>query len=258
MRFALVNGQRVEAQPNLSGECPGCGGLMVARCGEVRVRHWAHHGNRLCDPWWENESEWHRGWKDEFPADWQEIVHRASDGERHIADVETPNGWVIEFQRSFLKPKERRSRDEFYPKLIWVVDGTRRKTDIEQFGIAWEDGIPVNRHSYLRKMPSESCLLLREWVDGPAPIFLDFGQPDVLWWVLAKSATVAAYVAPYSRAKFIESLRCARTEVPAREFEEFVAEIPQLVTRYEAWVASQHTHGALRYPPLRNTSRRRL
>ena len=69
---------------------------MVARCGEVRVRHWAHKGRRLCDPWWENETEWHRAWKDQFPADWQEVVCYAEDGERHIADVKTHAGWVIE------------------------------------------------------------------------------------------------------------------------------------------------------------------
>ena len=113
MKFALAHGQRQEAQPNLSGECPGCGRPMVARCGEVRVRHWAHKGRRHCDPWWENETEWHRGWKDRFPADWQEIVHPDGDGERHIADVKTGDGWVIEFQHSYIKPEERRSREAF-------------------------------------------------------------------------------------------------------------------------------------------------
>jgi competence protein CoiA len=258
MKFALVDGQRVEAQPHLSGECPGCGSVLVARCGQIRIRHWAHQGNRLCDPWWENESEWHRFWKDQFPADWQEIVHHSADSERHIADVKTLNGWVIEFQHSFLNVQERRSRDEFYPKLIWVVDGTRRKRDIGQFASAWKDGVPVNGNSYLRKVLSDGCLLLREWADSPTPIFVDFGQAQVLWWVLAKGVSGAAYVAPYSRAKFIESLRSASTEVVAREFDEFVAEIPQLVARYEAWVASQGTNRALRFSVPRNRLRRRL
>src|SRR5882724_2105651 len=87
MKFARTNGQRQEAQPNLSGECCGCGAPMVARCGDIRVWHWAHRSGRACDPWQENETEWHRAWKDRFPAEWQEIVHRAEDGERHIADV---------------------------------------------------------------------------------------------------------------------------------------------------------------------------
>jgi len=37
-------------------------------------------------------------------------VHRAEDGEKHIADVKTYHGRVIEFQHSYLKPVERRSR----------------------------------------------------------------------------------------------------------------------------------------------------
>jgi hypothetical protein len=41
---------------------------------------------------------------------WQEIVHRSDSGEKHIADVKTDHGWVIEFQHSYLNPEERRSR----------------------------------------------------------------------------------------------------------------------------------------------------
>ena len=258
MKFALVNGQREEAQPHQSGECPGCGCLMVARCGEIRVRHWAHQGNRLCDPWWENETEWHRAWKDQFPADWQEIVHYAEGGERHIADVKTQNGWAIEFQHSFLKPEERRSRDSFYQKLIWVVDGTRRKGDIEQFGNAWRDGIPVGANPNLRKTFSDSCLLLREWADSHSPIFIDLGQAHVLWWVLAKAIDGSAYITPYSRSKFIESHRSPGTEIAAIEFDQFVTDIPKLVADYESWIATQRIQSIQRYPILRNRSRRRF
>ena len=51
--------------------------------------HWAHRGSRFCDPWWENETEWHRSWKGQFPVNWQEVVHQAETGEKHIADVKT-------------------------------------------------------------------------------------------------------------------------------------------------------------------------
>lgn len=43
-------------------------------------------------------------------------------GEKHIADVKTDSGWVLEFQHSNINPKERLSRNSFYPKLVWVVD----------------------------------------------------------------------------------------------------------------------------------------
>ena len=133
MKYALTNEERREAQPGLSGKCPGCDNPVVAKCGEVKVWHWAHHGRRICDPWWENETEWHRTWKNYFPADWQERVHFASNGEKHIADVKTDKDWVLEFQYSHLKPEERRARSIFYQKLVWVVNGTRRPRFKAQF-----------------------------------------------------------------------------------------------------------------------------
>jgi hypothetical protein len=254
VKFALVNGQREEAQANLSGECPGCGTPLVAKCGEVRVRHWAHQGHRLCDPWWENETEWHRAWKDQFPAEWQEIVHLAGDGERHIADVKTGDGWVIEFQYSYITPEERRSREGFYPKLIWVVDGTRRKRDRAQLINAWKEGVPVGGNSMVRRAFSDDCRLLREWAAGNAPIFLDLGDTEALWWLFAKSSNVSAYVAPYSRAQFIECHRSTGTEI-ARQFDECVSDIPKLIADYE----SHRRARPLRQDPLRpQTPRRRF
>ncbi len=252
VKFALVNGQRQEAQPNLSGECPGCGRPMVAKCGEVRLRHWAHKGRLLCDPWWENETEWHRAWKDLFPVEWQEIVHLAGDGERHIADVKTGDGWVIEFQHSHIKPEERRSREAFYPKLIWVVDGTRRKRDRAQLTSAWKEGVSVVENSLLRKAFSDDCGLLREWAGRNAPIFFDLGEMEALWCLLAKSTNGSAYVHPVSRAQFIEWCRSPVTET-ARQFDEFVNDIPKLIADYESHRRAQ----PLRQDPLKpRTSRR--
>jgi len=233
MRFALVNGQRQEAQPTLSGECPGCGRPMVAKCGEVRIRHWAHKGNRLCDPWWENETEWHRTWKDQFPADWQEIVHDAGEGERHIADVKTAADWVIEFQHYPITLEERRFREGFYPKLIWVVDGTRRKRDREQFKNARQDAILVGQTALVCKAFSHDCALLREWVAGTVPMLFDFGD-EALWWLLATSANGLAYLHRFSRTQFIEWHRtpAAATDRP---FDAFVNDIlPKLIGEYES------------------------
>jgi competence protein CoiA len=203
MKFALANGERQQAQPNLSGECPGCGGLMVARCGEVRVHHWAHKGRRYCDPWWEPETEWHRNWKNRFPDSWQEIIHHAEDGERHIADVKTDDGWVVEFQHSYIQRAERRSREAFYKKLVWVVDGLRRKRDGPQLQKAWEEGRPVTK-ALVRVAFSDECRLLREWAGSPAPIFFDFGG-EYLGWLLAVRSGGPVYIFRCPRSQFIES-----------------------------------------------------
>lgn len=204
MKFSIVDGKRQEAQPNLAGECPGCGGPMVARCGDVRVRHWAHKWGRLCDPWWENETEWHRAWKEKFPVSWQEIFHRADNGEKHVADIKTDQEWVIEFQHSHITPEERLSRNTFYQKLIWVVDGLRRKRDWAQFQNAWEDGRQVDPNSRVLRGFWNECALLREWADSRAPVFFDFGERDeeALWWLLAKRPE-GLYVGWILRADFV-------------------------------------------------------
>lgn len=92
------------------------------------MAHWAHPQGSV-DHWWEPETEWHRKWKERFPDDWQEVVHCSSTGERHIADVKTEHGLAIEFQHSDISEQERRSREEFYGRLYWVVNGLRLKTD---------------------------------------------------------------------------------------------------------------------------------
>jgi hypothetical protein len=238
MKFAIVNEQRQEAQPNLSGKCPACGHPMVAKCGEVKIWHWAHKGSRLCDPWWENETEWHRAWKEQFPVNWQEVVHQAENGEKHIADVKTDSGWVIEFQHSYINPEERRSRDTFYPKLVWVVDGARRKRDGAQFLNVWKKGVPVGGNSRFRIVLSDKCVLLGEWAGSRAPIFFDFGGGRVLWWLIASRPEGRVYVAPFSRTDFIDIHRGGATEM-ANDFDRFVKDISKLVADYESHLRAQ-------------------
>ena len=122
-----------EAQPGLTGKCRDCGHAMVAKCGQHRVWHWAHRKSKDCDPWWEQETEWHRSWKNQFPVAWQEIGHTAQSGERHRADVKTESGLVLEFQYSPLSEAERVSREDFYTRLVWVVHANRRLRDRKKF-----------------------------------------------------------------------------------------------------------------------------
>lgn len=238
MKFALVEGRRQEAQPNLSGKCPICEQPMVAKCGELRSSHWAHRSTLLCDPWWENETEWHRSWKDQFPVDWQEFVYRAATGEKHVADVRTDHEWVIEFQHSHIKPEERRSRDIFYRKLVWVINATRRKTDALQFARALEAGAPVGGNQYIRRVRLDECRLLQEWSGSPAPIFFDFGNVQTLWWLLVRRPDEPAYVAQFPRGGFI-AIHHGKGPEGARDFDEFTRTINEIVTPYNAQLRSQ-------------------
>jgi len=239
MKFSIVNQERREAEPGLTGTCPVCAGPMVAKCGEVKIRHWAHKARRTCDPWWENEGEWHRAWKNEFPSSWQEVVQRSEDGEKHIADVKTDSGWVIELQYSYLKPEEHRSRNAFYKKLAWIVNGSRRETDRKRFNDAWNEGLRLSSKSIVRRIPHDACRLLREWVDTTAPVLFDFGDDTPLWWLLAKGSGGYAYVAPFSRAEFVAIHRNGPTEAAAN-FQSFVNDLGRLVTTYEHSLGRRH------------------
>lgn len=256
MKFALVDGERQEAQPGLSGECRACESPMLAKCGEIRVWHWAHRGRRHCDPWWENETEWHRNWKDRFPPDWQEIVRHAEGGERHIPDVETGDGWAIEFQHSYIKPEERRSREAFYTKLVWVIDGLRRKRDKAQFLNAWKEGAPIGRNPRLRRVLPDQCVLLREWAESPAPVFFDLGADQDLGWLLPKKPGAPMYVTPFSRETFVAIHRGTATQM-ASDFHSFVEELRELVAKYES---QRRAQPSMPFPlrPLQRPGRRRI
>jgi competence protein CoiA len=233
MKFALINGQRQEAQPQLSGQCPYCNQALIAKCGEIKMWHWAHKGRRVCDPWWENETEWHRAWKDRFHVDWQEIVHRADDGERHIADVKTRDGWVLEFQHSVIPSDERRSREAFYKSLIWIVDGLSRKKDAQQFYAAWSKGEKTrDPFSTKRRISSPKGALLRDWTGSHAHVFFDFGEEKRLWWLFPESDDLRAYVQDISRQQFVR-IHQERTTHGPTEFDELVQNFSAFIATFE-------------------------
>lgn len=209
MKFAYVEGQRREARLGLSGSCPSCGAAMIAKCGDHRVWHWAHRGVRICDQWWEPETDWHRAWKNEFPAEWQEIVHFASDGEKHVADVKTASGTVIEFQHSFLKPKERVARETFYRKMVWVVDGRRRKRDAEQLLNCIGPRVFAPPPFILYVAKYQECALLRDWNTSPMPVYFDLGVREedgspIFWRRDPISRNGKVYLTPVTRESFLK------------------------------------------------------
>lgn len=138
IRYALVDGEIREPTSGLKGVCPGCGTKLTAKCGSLRIHHWAHQRRIDCDPWWEPMTQWHIDWQNKFPAAWREVIFRDEEsGEFHRADIYTPQGLTIEFQYSPLSKEELESRNSFYKKIIWVVNAQRLK---EQF--TFEKSIP--------------------------------------------------------------------------------------------------------------------
>lgn len=226
MKYSLVNGERSEAQPSLSGQCPVCSSATISKCGKLKLWHWAHKGKRNCDPWWENETEWHRAWKGQFPKECQEVIQYAENGEKHIADVKTVQGWVIEFQNSFIDSEERGIRTAFYKKLVWVVNGLRRKRDESQFLRLLNQSKPMNNTPQMRRIYLDESALSKEWSGIDAPVFFDFGE-EILWCLLPFSQDSWGYVVPFSRREF--SKMHNRGAEQTRVFDEMLEKLNDLI-----------------------------
>jgi hypothetical protein len=180
MKYALVNNEKTEAKKGLNGICPICASELTAKCGEYKVNHWAHKKSRNCDPWWEPETEWHRNWKNNYPAEWQEFLFTdQSTNEKHIADVHTSHNLVIEFQHSNISPNEQKSRESFYKNMIWIVDGTRLKRDFPRFSksIKYFKKSRVQDHFFVDKIEE---VLPENWLNSSVPVLFDFKGLNVL------------------------------------------------------------------------------
>lgn len=215
MKFALVDGKRIEALKGAKGICPGCRTELVAKCGEFKIHHWSHKGNRNCDPWWEPETEWHRSWKNNFPAEWQES-HLIDEqrGERHIADIRTSDGFVIEFQHSFINPNERITREKFYKKMVWIVDGTRLKGDYPRFLKGRTDFRRTEHPRTFYVNFPEECFS-SGWVNSSVPVIFDFKGTEPLddpndlknqlYFLLPKKDNRPTILVTLSRQDFIDT-----------------------------------------------------
>ena len=175
MEFALSeNKVRITATPPTKGYCPLCHELMVPKCGDIKMHHWAHKSKINCDSWWEPESEWHRQWKDLFPEEFREIIIE-KEGKKHIADIQLLSKIVIEFQKSRLPHDERIEREQFYQNMIWVLHFSKEKIieidERRRYTKRFDDlYIEANSFPEAFSYPPHFC-----------PIFLDFNDGEMFW-----------------------------------------------------------------------------
>lgn len=218
MQYALVNGEKCEPTPGAVGKCETCEELMIAKCGHIKLWHWAHKGKRHCDQWWEPETPWHRRWKNNFPAEWREVRHFDQEGECHVADIKTPHNLVVECQHSAIRTPERTAREEFYSasgNMIWIVNGGRYKTARSRLAKAQTSwGRTRYQGFFLVSWPDE-CFP-RAWIECTVPVFFDFDDDPsqtsqvvdgTLWCLLPGRAEGSAVVAKVSRLQFIDLAR---------------------------------------------------
>lgn len=161
MQWALDDtGERITASPGARAQCPCCQSPVIAKCGEIICWHWAHESLEDCDSWSEGETEWHLGWKSQFPKDWQEVVVR-----NHRADIMTPR-FVLELQNSPISKYDIWDREVCYSneigRMVWLINGAP----------FWKNFHISSRGEYSTfrwKWPRQS------WWSADHPIYIDFG-----------------------------------------------------------------------------------
>ena len=216
MRLAVHDGARIQATPKAKGTCPACGADMIAKCGTIKVWHWAHRGRRHCDPWWEPETEWHRAWKSEFPEDWNEVVVRSDADKFHIADVRLPTGKVIEFQHSHISCDDRYAREAFYGDMIWVVDGTRLERDKKILHFL-QIGYGISKRRGQSIVNGSAHQITKRWASSTKLVFLDFGEDD-LWCISPRKENWMFFAARYLKRDFVDAFLAGKRPKLAKPY----------------------------------------
>lgn len=180
MLYALVNGQREEAtETGQRAHCPICNEAVIARCGETNMNHWAHEKDESCDVWYESETEWHKNWKLTFALDRREAIIK-KDGKRHIADILTEKGVVVELQNSPISKAVIRQREQFYGEnMLWIINGRDFK---DNFHISAYNPYYRSKGSSLPEFGFYWKHARRTWKNVQRPVFIDFGDP-LLYWI---------------------------------------------------------------------------
>jgi hypothetical protein len=129
--------------------------------------------------------------------------------------VKTPHGRIVEFQHSYLKPNERRTREAFYKSIIWVVDGLRLKRSKQSFYRSLTERVPPNVPQSQFSLMTHECELFRTWAKSSVGVYFDFGEAEedirrfgigVLWRLSPNTRDGFAILNAVSITAFIDAL----------------------------------------------------
>jgi len=264
MQYALVNGKRSQALKGMKGVCEHCNKDVIAKCGKIKLHHWAHQRIKDCDHWWEPETLWHREWKNLFPEEFREVLFVDKiTGEPHRADIHTDKGITIEFQYSHIDPQEQTSREKFYQNMVWVINGSRLKRDFPRFAKEIKRLVPVSQGVFRLDYPEE-CFP-QAWVERSVPVIFDFlnaATTDIipenkpLYCLLPKRLGRYAIVAYLSRDGFVQAIEQGHWLTWVNTLVQNIQQVNQeLVTKQQAQSAININFFGRRFP---NQRRRRF
>lgn len=119
--YAMVEDARQLPFPRGRGHCPACRGQVLAKCGSIKVHHWAHVSGQECDTWSEGIGPWHLSWQNLIRPEFVEVPLGM-----HRADILGDGDTVVELQHSAISPEEIEEREKYYGKMVWLIDATQR------------------------------------------------------------------------------------------------------------------------------------
>jgi len=165
------DGRKIRATPKeRTARCPSCNSEVTAKCGHIKVWHWAHKGK---DPncQYEGETNWHLKWKEQSPPDFTE-VRITKGGMYKIADAVLPCGKVIEYQHSPISVDEIQLRESFYDDMVWVFDLTKQYKN-DQIDLRENKGKHGIYYTFRWKHAKKTIAFCKK------PVYLDLG-----WYML--------------------------------------------------------------------------
>lgn len=121
LRFANVNGEKRLPFPRGRARCLCCGGMLIAKCGQIKTHHWAHESKDDCDTWSEAIGPWHFWWQNLVRPEFVEVAKGI-----HRADIVGNRGVVVELQHSSISPQDIAARESHYGDMVWLFDATHR------------------------------------------------------------------------------------------------------------------------------------
>lgn len=158
MKWAIKNDERIKAYPKQRAICPLCDEEVISKCGSIKVWHWSHKKDFVCDSFGEPETLWHLEWKNYFDDECQEVVIG-----KHRADILTKDGFVIEVQNSPISSKQILERKIFYKNMVWIINS-------ETIGKNINLRPKENYYTFRWKHPPKS------WWFAKKKIYVDFGN----------------------------------------------------------------------------------
>lgn len=160
MQFDL---NRVKPTPKAVSECPACHTKIKAKCGSIKVWHWAHESIQTCDANWEPTTQWHLDWQAKVPEEMTEIVIG-----HHIADIKLSDGKVVEVQHSNLPVEVVAERETFYNNMTWIFDG---QDFFKRLKIKEGEFNGQTSHSFKFRKPRRYIVEAKKF-----PFYIDFGM----------------------------------------------------------------------------------